>query len=1116
MNSLQNRITAMTPEQKRSLREHLIRVRPAQEIPVQPRDGRDFPLSHSQDRLWFLDQLVPGNPFYNISIAQRLPFVPLQRYLEKALSAVVARHEALRTVFPLVRGQPVQRILPATTMRCEIDDLSCEPDPEARAAQIASAASQQPFDLAEGPLLHCRLLELSAGESLLLLVIHHIVADGWSLEKLLAEIGQVYSELLTGRLPSLPPLPVQYADFAVWQREAMSGERMAQHRKYWVQRLEGMQQLELPTDHPRPARPSYRGARAPITIDAAAAAAAEALARRLHTTRFTVLFAAFAALLHRLAGQDDVTIGTPMAARPYSELEDVVGFFANTVVLRLDFSGGCSFEEAVERTHARLREAQNHQDLPFSMVVAALAPEQDLSRNPLFQVSFQVLTSSQVRRTITDAAPAFNFARGTSAFDLTLQLAETASCLVGELEYATDLFQQASAERLVERFLRLLCAALADPEASVADLPLMDAAELRQLEAWSRGPVMPSAETDLCGLFEAQARLSPDAVACQAPDGRLSYAELDGGANSLAHQLIAHGVEPGDCVGVAVEPCTYLPMALLAVLKAGAAYVPLGRELPVQRARDMLADAGATVLLVCKGTESDLQTGFTSIAVDREPPQPGVPCPKVRRDAESPAYILFTSGSTGRPKGVSVPHRALLNYLRWCMSVYPVNDGEGAPLCTSITADMSVTTLFVPLLSGKTVFLLPAGGGLEALEEALHSGRRYSFVKLTPSHLEGLRQLAAGRAPACATGCFIVGGEALHGETLEPWRTHMPGLLIVNEYGPTETTVGCCAHFLRAGDIRPGPVPIGRPIALTRLNVCNRSGAPVPVGVVGELRIGGAGVALGYVGQAGLTAERFVRGPDGALVYRSGDRVRHRRDGTLEYLGRADNQIKLRGHRVEPDEVEAALRTHPAVAEAAVVLHRAGPGDDRLHAALLLSPGCDLDQADLTGTFRSHLQDKLPPFMIPSAFKIVEEIPLTANGKADRDRIARMLAGAAPRQRPHATPQTALETLLVRCFCDVLKVPEAGATDDFFADLGGHSLLATRLVSQLRELLQIEIPLRRVFEARCARELARAIAPDDSARQRLEAAAAIVLQVLEMSDADVRQQLLEQGDGACV
>jgi amino acid adenylation domain-containing protein len=1112
--ALAERLAALSPEARRALRARLSGASAAAaEIPLQPRDGRDFPLSMAQERLWFLDQLMPGNPFYNIALAQRLAFVPEPRALNRALQDAVARHEALRTRFPRVDQQPVQRIAASVHIAYGVDDLR-GPDAEARAAQLAAAFCREPFDLVAGPLLRCRLLLLGPAQAVLLLVIHHIVADGWSLEKLLDELGQAYRAHAAGRTPALAKPAVQYADYAVWQRETLRGERLERHRAYWVRQLRDLPELVLPTDHPRPPRPSFRGARCAFVIDAPTTAAVDALAQRVGSTRFTVLAAAFGLLLHRLAGQDEVVIGTPMAARDRPELEDAIGFFANTVVLRLAFAGAASFEEAVTRTDAVLRAAQDHQEMPFSLVVAALAPAQDLSRNPLFQVSFQVLASSGPSGG-GGAAATLPFERGSSAFDLTLQLAESAAGLEGQLEYSTDLFEAASAARIVERYARFVTTALRTPAAALAGLDLMAAHERAQLAMLGHGKSPARPGQLVHELIAAQAQRSPQATACSAPDGELTYADLAARTTRLARRLLEHGVGAGDCVGVAIEPSTDLPVALLAVLQAGAAYVPLEPTLPPRRARAMLADAGAHLLIARADIAPELAEGLTVLAVQGEPaPRASLQAlPRPRDDA--PAYVLFTSGSTGRPKGVAVSHGALRNYLLWCLDAYPVQAGDGAPLCTSIGADMSVTTLFVPLLCGKTVFLLPSGGGLDALESALRGPHRYSFVKVTPSHLEGLRHLAGSGAPACGAACFIIGGEALHAETLAPWRAHWPELLIANEYGPTETTVGCCAHLVRAGHLAPGPGPTGRPIAATQLHVCDSAGAPVPLGVVGELLIGGAGVALGYVGLPERSAERFVAGPGGARVYRSGDRVRWRHDGLLEYLGRADEQIKLRGHRVEPAEIEAALREHPAVADAVVVLQRGGAGDDRLLAAVRLAEPQAIAAAALGETLRRHLRTRLPAYMLPSVFGEVDSIPLTSSGKADRLRIAALLADVPARAGQEA-PATALEALLVHIYADVLKAPKVGVGDDFFADLGGHSLLATRLVSQLRELLQIELPLRIVFEARSPRELAAALGGDGRPREALEAAARIVLDVLAMSDDEVQRRLeRDEGGSTC-
>ncbi|WP_052389926.1 non-ribosomal peptide synthetase [Belnapia moabensis] len=1090
-------------------------------VPV-PRNGTDFPLSFNQERLWFLDQLTPGNPFYNLASAQVLDFAMDAAVLDHALAELARRHEALRTSFPVARGEPVQRVAAAVDLACEtvaLDAIAPE-EREATARRRAAAFAAAPFDLARGPLLRALVARLGPHRSLFACAIHHIIADGWSVGLLMRELAALYRAFAGGGWAVLPPPPLHYVDYAVWQRGRAAAGETERELAFWKRQLDGLTTLELPTDRPRPRVQRFAGDQLPLALPERLAEAARGLATRQGTTLFVVLLAAFMALLHRYSGQEDVPVGVPVANRPRAELEEVVGFFANTLVLRGDVRGNLSFGEFVARLHHTVVEALEHQELPFSTLVAALRPNPDLSRNPLFQVSFQLVAGVPGAGAAPGAqSGALGIDRTTSIFDLSVNLWEAGKAVEGLVEFDTDLFDRATIERMAGHYLTLLETALRAPETGVGALPLMTEAERTLvLETWNATAIPVPPDGLLHGLVERQAELTPEACAVRQGPAALSFAELDATADRLAAALARRGICRGWRVGLRMRPSPGLLVAILGVLKAGGAFVPLDPAMPAVRSAAMLADCGASLLLT-DGDASDppAEAGCDVVALgdllsatcgDGAKPDPGV-------GPEDVAYVMFTSGSTGRPKGVMIPHRAAVNYLAWCLATYPVSDGVGAPLCSPVSSDMSITTLFLPLLAGRTVVLLGPGHPVEELERLLAAGERFGFVKLTPSHLEALRLLSGGRVRAEATAAFVVGGEQLYGEALAPWRDQAPGVMVFNEYGPTETTVGCCVHALRTGECAPGPVPIGRPIANTRLYVLDSWGSPVPVMVPGELHIGGAGVGLGYAGRPELTAGSFVEDPFSpdpqARLYRTGDRVRWRRDGTLEYLGRFDEQLKVRGHRVEPGEIEAVLRGHGAVQDAAVIGRKLG-GDMRLVAFVVPSAGLTGDAELWSASLRDHLAGRLPKHMLPGAFIPIETIPLTASGKVDRRVLAALDApAAAPAAEDGTPPRDAVEEVVSRVFADVLGARRVTVRDDFFAELGGHSLLAARAVARLRELLGVELPLGRLFEAPTVEALARSLRAETADAAELEIIARAVIQVLDIGDDQVGTMLGEDG-----
>jgi amino acid adenylation domain-containing protein len=1113
MSDLARRIAELAPDQRLRLAERLA-ARRSDEVALEheERDSGDFPLSYAQERLWFLDQLAPGSTAYNLSFARSLGFEVDPSALDLALSRLVARHESLRTSFPMVDDEPVQRVAPAAEVDCPVVDLR-RVRPRRRRAEverIAAAMANTPFDLASGPLFRSLLVQIGDPGDVFVLVIHHIVADGWSLDILFRELAALYGDALIGGRSSLPPPGPQYADYTVWQRRRLTGATLDRLVEHWRWALDGAATLDLPTDRPRPPVQSFRGAELFFDMDRATVEALRDVGRRAHATPFMVLLAAFVALLHAYTGQDDIVVGTPTASRDRAELEGIVGFFANNLVLRSDAGGNPSFVELVRRTRAMTIDAYDHQVLPFSKLVSSLRPGHDLSRNPLFQVSFQLLSSHQAGGGGSSRRPMgaeIRFERGSAIFDLALNLAESGSSVRGQIEYSTELFETATIEAMRDHFLALVGNAAAAPDKPIGELELLSAEEHEQLRRWGTGPVHPIGD-DVATLFERQARRNPARLAVSDADRHLTYAELDERAERLA-ALVGRRVGRGGRVATLMAPTVGLVTAILAVLKSGNAFVPIERQLPGARIRSMLDDAGVSLVLARSSAEVaplDLGVDVAEVGDVGEPGEPPGAGGRGARPVEStePAYVMFTSGSTGRPKGIVVSRRSLANYVGWCVETYPA-DGDGAPLATTIGSDMAITSLFVPLVTGKTVFLLDDADPVEALDRALRGAVTFSFVKLTPSHLYALRNLSLGRSVPTGTRAFVVGGEALRGEALAPWREAAPELLIWNEYGPTEATVACCGYVSTAGAIGDGPVPIGTPTANTTVDVVDGHGRRVPVGVTGELLVGGAGLADGYLGNAELTARRF--GPPGRRRYRTGDLVRFRRDGMIEYLGRVDRQLKIRGHRVEPGEIETVICRHPAVDRCVVTAQDVAADDRRLVARVVCAAGADTD--GLASELAALVRRELPAPMIPSRFVLVAELPHSASGKTDVAALEAVDAVAPGGEV--ITARTSLERLLLTVFGDVLILDDdLGVHGDFFAAGGGDSLLATKVVARLREFLAADIPLRLLFEHPTAAALADALAGDAGDPAILEERARLVLEVLELSDDEAGAQLHDE------
>ncbi len=1031
-------------------------------------------LSFGQQRLWFLDQLDPGSSAYNVPAAFLLKGRLDEAALRLALDEVTRRHETLRTTFLAPDGEP--RALAAGPSAVPLPRVDLEALPATRrrpeAEAVARREASRPFDLAAGPLFRALLLRLAAEEHALLVTLHHIVSDGWSMDVLMREVTELYEAFRTGRPSPFPELPVQYADFALWQRGRLAGEGLEAEVAWWRERLAGApDQLDLPMDRPRPATASGRGGVESFHLPAVVATGIRSLARQQGATSFMVLLAAFQALLARCTGQSDVVTGSPVAGRDRAELEGLIGFFVNTLVLRTDLSGVSGFGELLVRVRESTLEVFAHQEVPFDRLVEALQPDRLLGRASFVQVMLSFFHHPALRRATGDLeVTSLALHTGTAKVELALSLTDLGSGVAGDLEYSEDLFDAPTVRRLAGHFETLLTGALAELGRPLADLPLLSPAELRQLADWSEAA---PAQTPVClhRIFEIQAALTPDAVAVDIGDEALTYGELNVRANRLAYRLRRLGVGAEQLVGLCLERSIELILGLLGILKAGAAYLPLDPSYPRERLFYMLTDSGAQALL----TRTGLVTGPDGLAgtlalggpmllpldaewesIAREPGE-DLDLPV---SPESPAYVIYTSGSTGRPKGVAVPHRGLANLAAEEVRLFAVGPRDRVLQFSSIGFDASVLEILVALRAGGRLCLAPQEvmPGTELLD--LLRERQVTAMFLAPS---ALGVLPAAELPALRT--LIVGGEACPVETAERWRA----CRLVNAYGPTEATVFASASLYRPGE---GKMTLGRPIAGAEVHVLDRSLRPVPVGVAGEILIGGVGLSRGYLGRSELTAERFVPHPSsrhaGARLYRTGDLARWLPDGRLEFLGRIDHQVKIRGFRIELGEVEAALRRHPELADVVVLAREDKPGE-RLLVAYVVPAG---SPSPVPAELKAFLRETLPPYMVPVAFVALPSLPVTASGKVDRRALPAPDSTGAGQE--YVPPRSELEEALAAIWADVLRVERVGAFDNFF-DLGGHSLKATQAVAQIRQLLQVDLPVRTLFEAPTLAELSVAV-----------------------------------------
>jgi amino acid adenylation domain-containing protein len=1092
-----------------------------------PRDEQ-LPLAHCQQGLWFLDQLHPGSFTYNLFSAYDLKGNLDIAALEKSFNEIVKRHQTLRTVFESVDGRPVQVILPSLAIEIPVIDLqgvASEEDRKAAVRRLSREEAQRPFDLARGPLLRIQLLRLAQNEYVLLRTIHHIVFDAWSSSILNRELALLYEAFANGEPSPLADLSIQYADYALWQRQCLEEGVLQSQLSYWRKQLENLPSLSLPTDRLRLSIGRSRGARRYYNLPNHLCEGLRALSRRYGVTLFTIMLAVFQTLLSRQSGQSDIVIGCPVAGRNRSEFDELIGYFLNMIVLRADVSGNPSFAEVIARVWKVSLEALSHQDMPFQKLVEELHPERDLSHHPLVQVvfPFQSIRLSPLQLAgvkVTD----LEVETGISRFDLQLEVEDHGDFLKGFVDYNVDLFDAETIVRLLDHFRILLAAVIADPDRRICDVPLLTEAERQKLLVeWNDTKADYPKDKCIHELFEAQVEKTPDAVAVVFEDQQLTYRELNNRANQLAHYLRKHGAGPEVLVGICLERSPAMVTGLLGILKAGAGYVPLDPGYPAQRMEFMLADAGISVLLTRKGLlqeggpraedsagRSSILSGLRRrICLDEDwelIARQSDANPENTATTDNLAYVIYTSGSTGQPKGVVIEHRNTVAFLSWVRFAFTKEELSGVLASTSICFDLSVFEIFGPLSCGGTIIMAENALALTRIPNR----SRVRLVNIVPSAIDELLRLDA--IPV-SVRVINLAGESLPAELVRRIYESTSVHKVHDLYGPSETTT-YSTWTCRSAD---GRQTIGRPIANTEVYILDACRSPVPIGVAGEIYLGGDGLARGYLNQPELTAERFIfisfDGQPEQRLYKTGDRARYLADGNIEFLGRTDNQVKIRGYRIEPGEIEAALAQHPAVRECAVIAQQESDHENesklqnpKLAKRLIAYVALRQRLRPTVSELGSFMRKSLPDYMVPSLFVFLDTLPLTANGKVNRQALPLPDRSRPDLENAFVLARTAIEKTLASIWGDILKLDRVGIYDNFF-ELGGHSLLATQVMSRTNRALRIESPLRTLFEAPTIAGWVKAVFQNSDQLARAERRAQLFLKVKELSGDQVEKML---------
>jgi amino acid adenylation domain-containing protein len=1096
-----------------------------------------LPLSFAQQRLWFLDQLEPGSPLYNNPAAVRLRGDLNVPVLEQSFNEIIRRHETLRAVFREEAGQPMQTILTEWQMAIPVMDLRMMADGEKEIQQLAKAEALKPFDLAQGPLIRVTLLRMADDEHIALLTMHHIISDGWSTGVLMSELAKLYEAFIHKCSVSLQDLSVQYADFAVWQREYLQGETLAQQTDYWKRQLAGSSPLELPTDYPRPALQSFSGDMQHFELPVSLVESLNALCQRENVTLYMTLLAAFNVLLHRYSHQEDICIGSPIAGRNRAEIEGLIGFFINPLVLRTDLSSNPTFRDLLQRVKEVCLGAYVHQDLPFEMIVEALQPQRDLSRTPLFQVMFvmqQDTATQKVELPGLTLSPV-DIARGTEKFDLTLSLEETPSGLRGFISYCTALFEAGTIKRMIGHLCKLLQAIAADPEQTVAHLPMLTEAERLLLHQWNHAETVSDSVITVHHQIEQQTLRTPNAVAVVAGRQSLTYSELDALAGDIAQRLSSPGVVAEKIVGLCAERCPELVAALLGIFKSGSAYLPLDPAYPAERLSYLISDSAASIILTQrkfsdKFAGSKAQVIYLDdfiIQADRKRAE------KLsgQQPLSSLAYVIYTSGSTGKPKGVMIEHEALAKHCQSVVQHYQLNTADRVLQFASLNFDPSLEQILPTLMAGATLILRDEEMWSPADFNQKIAEHKLTVVNVPPAYWQQWTRETVNTISPPANEqlrLVIIGGDAMMTETLRQWRkTPMNRARLLNAYGPTETTITALTFDIT--DASSSRIPIGRPLPGRVALVLDQQMESVPAGIPGELYLGGTGVARGYLNHSELTAEKFIRvrssesnqpssatdterrtpntklSSDDNRLYRTGDLVRWLPDGNLEFLGRVDHQVKIRGMRIEPGEIEAVLTQHPMVYQAVVIAREDIPGDKRLVAYLIANEGQQVSGSEI----KTFLSQQLPESLIPSVVVMMDALPLTIGGKVDRRALPAPERSATPREESYVAPRNPIEQELAQIWAELLRLERVGVEDNFF-EIGGHSLLATQIASRVRQSFHVELPLRELFSSPTIAALAQLVTAQQIERENSDELAALLDDLESLADDEVARLLAEE------
>lgn len=1064
-----------------------------------------FPASFAQARLWFIDQLVPGNAFYNVPTALRLRGALNLSALEQTFKEIVRRHETLRTRFAVVDGELVQAIATASSLNISLPVIDLQQldqrERDRYSQQLVSQEYQLPFNLATGPLIRLLLLHLDKTEYILLLTLHHIVSDDWSIGVLIRELKAIYTAFALNKPSPLPELTLQYADFADWQRQWLQGEAgqvaLQKQLTYWRQQLAGISLLNLPTDHPQPVRQSYQGATQFLEISKSLSDALKTISQQEGTTLFMTLLAAFQILLNRYTQQEDITIGTPIANRNRSEIEPLIGFFVNSLVLRTNLSGNPTFRELLNRVKEVTLEAYAHQDLPFEKLVEELHPERNLSIHPLFQVVFALqnapmealdlpgltLSSMDIDFKTTRFNLEFHLWESTDSFrSLWGEKWEHTEGLRGIVVYNTDLFNEATINRLVGHFKSLLEATITHPDMSIYELSLLSPTEQHQVVVeWNN--TVADYPKNLCvhQLFEKQVELCSQSIAVTYENQEITYKKLNNRSNQLAHYLRRLGVKSGVSVGIYLKPSLEMIIAMLGILKSGGAYVPLDTSYPDERLKFMIEDAQLAVVLtdhtLLKG---DVLSNPNLVYLDQDwqtieqESQDNLSC---ESDSDQLAYIIYTSGSTGKPKGVTIPHKAI-NRLLFNTNYIKIDASDKIAQVSNTSFDAATFEIWGALLHGAQLVGINREVTLSPQDFAhqLHQ-KGISIMFLTTALFQ---QMARSVPQAFASLRYLLfGGEAVNPRWVRKILKHQPPQNLIQVYGPTESTTFATYYKVKYVPEDATYIPIGRPLTNTQIYLLDKHLKPVPIGVIGELFIGGEGLAKGYLNRPDLIAEKFITSPpiiSPQCLYKTGDLARLKSDGNLEFMGRIDHQVKIRGYRIELEEIEAVLSQHPLVVENSVLIWEEIPDDKQLVAYVVpdLCQTSKKQEQDLAFLLQQFLKEKLPSYMIPSAFVVLDALPLTHNGKVNRLALKELEQVSFVNKDDYVSPRTTVEELLGQIWSKVLGKQSIGVYDNFF-ELGGHSLLATQLTSRIRDAFKIEMPVRQLFEAPTIASLAKYI-----------------------------------------